>query len=118
MKKFLTRAALGIGIAGIAATGTVQINTADMRTYRNDLVAQETLNAHEAMALYKMKDKKFGLIDLKPFGLQKKARGEYVKNRDKLIGGDFNGKVSPDMFHITALYLGEDIKEKKVVSIY
>jgi len=114
----IQKASAGIILTALGAGGYVQVDTADMRTHRNDLVTQETLNAHEAIALYKMKDKKFGLIDLKPSGLQEKARSEYVKHRDKLIGGDFNGKVSPDMFHITALYLGEDIKEKKVVSIY
>lgn len=111
-----TYLAVGGILSVLGAGGYVQVSDSEIKTYRNELVEQVDLNEKEAFFLYTIKDKRLGLIDIKPKTLQIKAVTEYTRHRDRLLGNYYNsGTVLPNDFHVTALYDGLATKERKAL---
>jgi len=102
-------------VSGVALTllgaggGYVQMDTAEMRNYRNELVEKGTLTAEEALNLYRIRDKQFGIIDKKPVNLDVVATQEFNRHKAILIK---NNTTRPDQQHLAKEYTKELVKDR------
>ena len=107
-------------VSGVALTllgaggGYVQMDTAEMRNYRNELVEKGTLTAEETLNLYRIRDQQFGIVDKKPVNLDFVSVREYTRNKNELLN---DNKVRPDEFRMAGEYLAEELKNKTFTNV-